>query len=284
MKVSVDGLLKALVDLMCCFVPKTEWRKTLRYRMVGIKKERNELLDAGFKIDGEIITTPQGVKIDISRTADHPLYMVKVVFIRSEYSLNIRRDSIVIDIGMNRAVASLLFATNDNIKRIYAYEPFRPTFEVAQKNLQLNPQFSGKIKAFNFGLGASDKTLELPYMEDSTGGMSTTHDVCQNVNNATTEKVTVKDAAKEIRSILQENKEEHIIVKCDCEGAEFEIFERLRDEDLINKLDVVIMEYHFEKPDPLINMLTQNAFAVQTKIGSRRSKTGYIYAVRMPEK
>jgi len=49
-------------------------------------------------------------------------------------------------------------------------------------------------------------------------------------------------------------------------------------------LDVVIMEYHFEKPDRLVNILTENGFAVQVKAGSRKSRTGHIYAVRMAER
>lgn len=277
-------LRKALVNLICCFAPKKRWRKRLRYKLAGVKKEQSELLAAGFKIDGDTITTPQGVKVDITNVADHPLYMVKVVFMRSEYNLNIARDSVLIDIGMNRAVASLYFATNESVKKIYAYEPFAPTFEVAKKNLQLNPSLSKKIHAFNFGLGASEKTLGLPYMENSTGGMSTTHNIWHNQKGTTKETVVVRDAAKEFELILEKNKDKCIIVKCDCEGAEFEIFERLGDKNLISKLDVVIMEYHFEKPDLLIDLLTKNAFAVQTKIGSRKSKTGYIYAVRMSEK
>ncbi|GAF92572.1 unnamed protein product, partial [marine sediment metagenome] len=66
--------------------------------------------------------------------------------------------------------------------------------------------------------------------------------------------------------------------------AEFEIFERLMEKNIINKIDVIMMEYHFEKPDRLIDILTENTFALQTKIGSSKSKTGYIYAVRMADR
>jgi hypothetical protein len=44
------------------------------------------------------------------------------------------------------------------------------------------------------------------------------------------------------------------------------------------------MEYHFDKPDRLINILAENGFAVQVKPGSSKSRTGYIYAVRMAER
>ena len=89
---------------------------------------------------------------------------------------------------------------------------------------------------------------------------------------------------KEIASILEKNKNKHVIVKCDCEGAEFEIFERLNEENIISRIDVVMMEYHFRKPDRLIDILTENDFATQTKLGTHKSETGYIYAVRMSEK
>jgi FkbM family methyltransferase len=277
-------LRKAMVNLLCCFIPQKKWRKRLRYDLADRERRRRELFELGFKIEGEIIITPQGVRIDISDKADHPLYLIKEVFVKNEYKLNITKESVLIDIGMNRAAASLFFATNENIKKIYSYEPFKPTFELAQKNLDLNPQFSKKISAFNLGIGKEDTTLELPYQINATGGMSTTYDVCKNQKNTQNEIVTIKDAAKLLCAILEENKGKHLIVKCDCEGAEFEIFRRLNEKGLVSKIDVVMMEYHFEKPDELVNIFTENSFAVQTKIGSRKSKTGYIYAVRMAEK
>jgi FkbM family methyltransferase len=274
---------KALVNFLCCFVPLKRWRKKIRYDLADRKRRRRELLDLGFRIDDDIITTPQGVRMDISHKADHPLYLIKEVFVKSEYNLNLKRESILIDIGMNRGAASLLFATNENIKEIYAYEPFKPTFEFAGRNLELNPQLSEKIVAFNLGLGKADAVLELPYLADASGAMSTTHDICKD-KNTQKETVIIKDAAKEIAPILEENKNRHIIIKCDCEGAEFEIFERLNEEGLFEQIDVVIMEYHFEKPDRLINILAENGFVSQVRPGSSKSQTGHIYAVRMAER
>jgi FkbM family methyltransferase len=275
---------KILASLLCCFVPKKKWRKKIMHNLVDNKRRRKDLLAHGFKIDAGIITTPQGVRIDITNTSDDPLYLVREVFFKSDYNLNLGKESILIDIGMNRAAASLLFASNKNIKKIYAYEPFKPTVEAAKRNLELNPQLSKKINVFNFGLGKAEKVIELPYMDNASGGMSTTHDVCKNQKNMKKETVVIRDAAKEIATILEENKGKCIIVKCDCEGAEFEIFERLREENIISRIDVVIMEYHFEKPDRLVNIFAENGFAVQVRDGLRKAKTGHIYAVRMAEK
>ena len=272
---------ETLVKLMCCFVPTKRWRARIRYRLVVNPRLQYQLLKEGFTLNDGVMTTPQGVRIDVSDTADCPLYLVREVFVKSEYNLDIGRESVLIDIGMNRAAVSLRFATNENIKSVYAFEPFRPTFESAKRNLELNAQLSEKIHTFNVGLGRKETTLEVPYQSARSGCMSTTHDVLKGQENVNKETVVIKDAAKEIAAILRENKNRYIIVKCDCEGAEFEIFDRLDEQGLVGRIDVVIMEYHFEPPDRLVEILTREGFAVQRKIASRRAKTGYIYAVRM---
>ena len=53
---------------------------------------------------------------------------------------------------------------------------------------------------------------------------------------------------------------------------------------MVDKIDIVLMEYHFEKLDRLIYILTKNGFVVQMKLGLSKSRTGYLYAVRMAEK
>lgn len=273
-------MMKILAGFLCCFVPKKKWRKTVKRILVDDKRRCRELINYGCTIDADVLTTPEGIHIDISHKADYPLYMIKEVFFKSEYNLNIKKDSILIDIGMNRAGVSLLFACHQNVKKIYAYEPFKPTFEMAQRNLLLNPDLASKIQALNIGLGKADATLQLPYMDTATGGMSTTYDGCMGKNNGRTENVVIRDAAKEIAPILRGNSDKYIIVKCDCEGAEFDIFERLNEEKIVSQLDVVMMEYHVQKPDRLVDILAQNGFVVQTRIGSAKSKTGYIYAVK----
>lgn len=276
--------MKILANLLCCFVPSKKMRRAIKSRLVTIKSRRKRLLANGCKIENEIVTTPEGVRIDISNVPHEALGITKEVFLHKDYGVHFSCDAVLIDIGLNRGIASLFFATYPNIKKIYSFEPFKPTFDLARRNLELNPHLSEKINAFNFGLGKAETTLELPYMAKATGGMSTTHDVCKGEKDTRTETVVIKDAAKEITSILEENKDTHIIVKCDCEGAEFEIFERLDEEGLVGKIDIVLMEYHHNKPDSLVAIFAENGFAVSTKVISKKMSTGYIYAVRMPEK
>jgi FkbM family methyltransferase len=278
-------IIKATVNLLCCLIPKRRWRKKIRNILIDREKGiRKKLLDYGCGIENEIITTPEGVKMNIFGPSRETLGLIEGVFLNKEYDVGLDCDAVLIDIGLNLGIVSLFFSLYPNIRKIYSYEPFKPTFERAKKNIQLNPNLGKKIDAFNFGLGKSDLTLELPYIDDRTGKMSTTYDVCKDQENVREETVYIKDAARVIKSILEENKNKCIIVKCDCEGAEFEIFERLDQENLVAKLDVIVMEYHFKEPCQLIDVMINNGFVVSRKSSLKNLNMGYIFAVRMTKK
>lgn len=276
--------MKLIANLICCFVPGKTNRKEFKRKLFGTKNRLRKLLDCGCRVENGILTTPSGVRIDITNVPHEAMGITKEIFLNKDYAIDFDREAIVIDIGLNRGIASLFFATYPNVNKIYAFEPFKPTFELAKRNLQLNPHLSQKINAFNVGLGKADVTLELPYMEQATGGMSTTCDVCKGKNKGRMETVVVKDAAAVLTPVLDENRDKHVIVKCDCEGAEFEIFERLGNQRLIEKMDVILMEYHYNPPQKLVDVLMDSGFIVRTKVLSRETNKGYIYAVKMTKK
>ncbi|MGA2677672.1 MAG: FkbM family methyltransferase [Sedimentisphaerales bacterium] len=278
--------MKLLINLLCCFIPSIKIRKAIRakIRQLAAPRERREqLLKDGCTIDGNIVVTANSIKFDMSNDTS-AYFNIKEILVNEVYSLICKYDCIVIDIGMNCAAASLFFAAQKNVEKIYAFEPFKPTVSQAKKNLALNPELSKKIRVFEYGLGGKDATLEIPYSAEWSYRMSTTHAVSIE-QNAQTETVTIKDATQSLAPILEENKGNHIIIKCDCEGAEFEIFERLDEAKLMDNVDIILMEYHFEKPDRLVKILTEAGFAVH--IQRRQTKKlllGYLYAVKIQNK
>jgi len=272
--------MKMLVNLLCCFVPSKKKRKEIRNKLVKSKERRKKLLDYGCTIEGDVAFTKEHIRFDISDYVKVCAHIGEIL-VNETYNLSCKDDSTVIDIGMNRAIASLFFAAKENVKKIYAFEPFEPTLALAKKNLDLNPELNKKIQTFAYGLGKKDTTLDIPYSINLSDCMSTTHTVSVK-HNVRTETVTVKDAAQILAPIFEENKNNRIIVKCDCEGAEFEILERLDEENIVGKIDVVLMEYHFEKPYRLVKILTENGFAVHIIHGSKKEPiTGYLYAAKM---
>lgn len=238
------------------------------------------LLDFGCALDGDVAITTNNIRFDIADAAKVAVHIGEIM-VNGTYNVCCKDDAAVIDIGMNRGVASLFFAAQENVKAVYAFEPFTPTLTLAQKNLGLNPELSKKIRTFACGLGRDDRMLQIPYSVNSSDSMSTTHTV-RVKKNVHIETVAVKDAAAQLSPILEENKNRRMIVKCDCEGAEFEILERLSEKRLVDKIDVFLMEYHFKEPDSLVRILMENGFAVHVTQGSRDPIVGYLYAVKMP--
>jgi FkbM family methyltransferase len=276
------GMKKILVNLLCCFIPSSRKRKEIRKKLVKSKERRKKLLAYGCIIEGDIVCTKEKIRFDISDYAKACAH-IEEILVNDTYNLSFKDNSVVIDIGMNRAISSLFFAAKENVKEIYAFEPFEPTLVLAKKNLALNPELNKKIKTFAYGLGKEDTILKIPYSIDLSDCMSTTHPVSVG-QNVRTETVTVKDAAKMLAPIFEEGKNNRIIVKCDCEGAEFEILKRLAEENLVGKMDAVLMEYHFKKPDRLVEIFTENGFAVHVKYGLKKEPiTGYLYAVKMQQ-
>ncbi len=275
-------MTKVLVTILCCFIPSKKKRKEIRNRLVKSRERRERLVDYGVTIEGDVAIAEGGLRFDISDYAKACSHIREIV-VAEAYNLSCEEDCVVIDIGMNRGIASLFFAGKENVKKVYAFEPFEPTLVLAKKNLDLNPELSEKVQTSACGLGREDTTLEIPYSVSVSDCMSTTHAVSVK-QNVRTETVVVKDAAQVLGPIFQENRGRRVIVKCDCEGAEFEILERLDEEGLVTRMDAVLMEYHFQKPDRLVKILTENGFAVHVIHGSKQEPiTGYLYAARMQE-
>ena len=73
------------------------------------------------------------------------LLILKEIYINGIYNYYSLNKSVLIDIGMNVGLTSLFYANKYNFKQIYAYEPFRPTFDLAHDNFKLNLEISKKI-------------------------------------------------------------------------------------------------------------------------------------------
>ena len=178
---------------------------------------------------------------------------------------NRNEQTIVIDVGMNIGISSVYFASMENVKHVFSFEPFTPTYNRALENIKLNPTLAGKITAFSIGLGNENKILEIPYNRDFAGNMSTTIDRMNfqyRDKEGILEKVEVKNAGEILSTILASHSTKRVILKIDTEGAEFDILESLDSAGLLPKIDFVMMEYHFREPQFLEDVLTKNGYIV----------------------
>jgi FkbM family methyltransferase len=257
-------------------------KKRYRKRLARLKKCGDYVLE---EIDGIKVIKGNDLKLGYMFDGDGIL-ILEEIFKVEEYNFNIGSQAIVIDIGMNIGLASLYFATRNDVEYVYGYEPFKPTYEQAIFNFKINRKFAEKILPFNFGLGDKDKELTFEYYPRSPGRMSTvrTIDEIHPSRKYETQKevVQIKNAANEIKPVIERHKGLKIIVKCDTEGAEKEIFESLDSEGILKKIDIIMIEYHFSYDVPLMEILKRNDFVFfkQNIVSLKTGNFGIIRAVR----
>lgn len=218
-----------------------------------------------FQNSGYAVTRTQDNKIEIKSDdliirgdSDNTLWTADEVLCNTGYEFLLDEPYIMIDIGFNIGITSLYFARKSRIKAIYGFEPFIPTYNQGLDNLKLNPNYSDKIKLFNYGLGSEDKILKIPYNKKLPGAMSTVFENSKE-NVSSIEEVKIKNAYDVINEIIDKHKEK-VFVKLDTEGSEFEILPLLSEKGLLNKIDILIMEYHKKDPQVLLDILKKNNF------------------------
>jgi FkbM family methyltransferase len=227
----------------------------------SIVKKLKEKLGAVFTLDDKenISVSINDLKINLQTWEE--LFILDEVFINGVYNFKSKEDFVFIDIGMNVGITSLYFSVKKNVKKIYAFEPFTPTFDQACLNIKQNKK-EAIIQCFNFGLSDEDKTLSLDYDPKHKGNMGK-NGIPSHLqligNEVRSEKIILKNIEEVFKKILDEDSTHRIVCKIDCEGAEYEIISKLSTSNLLKKIDVLFLEWHFKGPDAItLALLEQN--------------------------
>jgi FkbM family methyltransferase len=242
-----------------------------------------KLTGSKFYIDNneELIIDIDDVKMIIETGQD--LEIVHEIFLLGIYNFLYQEPCVVIDIGMNTGFASLFFARRENVQAVYAYEPFKVTYDQAIRNFALNPKLGEKIKAFDYGLGARDETIavEFDYNVKGSVGISGIDELFKSSDTSSIVKadLIIKPFTDVFRSILAAHPDTAIVAKIDCEGAEYEIFDSLAENGQLEKIKIIMMEWHKKGPDPLVKHLQDAGFIIFSRL-PRSTNVGTIYAIR----
>lgn len=219
------------------------------------------------------------ISINLKSLTEHNVF--KTIFLDKDYEVGLSslKPTVVIDIGMNVGMAALYFANKDYVEKVYSFEPFKETYEKALENFSANKDIYHKINPFNVGLDNYTETKLLNYDANISGSMRT---YGESVTNETGVAVKIENASKHIKPIINGHINHQIIMKVDCEGAEFGIFEDLNDKNVLEGIDIILMEFHIEnnrKVEDLENILERNGFTYFTRTPFVNKNVGYIYAV-----
>ena len=141
------------------------------------------------------------------------------------------KNKTVIDIGGNIADTALMFAKEG--AEVYAFEPVPPIYEHALENIDLNPDLKNNIHFYNKAVSDKNGTIKISFLKGFESGSSayfhigTLYDV---------ETISLND----IINKLKENNIKPDLLKCDCEGSEYDI---IPNADL-SDFEELIIEHH----------------------------------------
>lgn len=213
--------------------------------------------------DGVLLETG-GVKLKLQCWEE--LFIATEVFAEGIYNLQIEGSFVLIDVGMNVATTSLFFARKPACEAIYAFELFPKTAAKARVNLSLNPELAKKVQVTAKGVAARAGKAELDYMEEYKGSHGI-HGLPKYVipeSDARYEKVQVEfeSCVEVFGEVLGRHAKTNILCKLDCEGAEYEILERLAPTGMLSRIRFFLIEWHEKGAAPIEKLLAQNGFGL----------------------
>lgn len=164
----------------------------------------------------------------------------------NEYDFNIdfKEGDIVIDIGANVGMVSILLAKKFPFLKIYSFEPLKENYDNFIKNIELNNIPKEVITAENKAVTKDGRSITMSINSANKGGSSTTDVISINSimtkENSQVESITLE----EIFNKYNINKLK--LLKIDCEGSEYEILYNA-DTNLLKNIENLRGEFHENK-------------------------------------
>lgn len=227
------------------------------------------------------LVTCRGVSFYVRALEDFQL--VNEIFFSNEYSCELKHKAVAIDIGMNVGLTSLYLASNPNIVEVHSFEPFQAPFNRALENFDLNPSLRQKIFAKNVGISDREELLTVLSEAQSTIGTS-----IKGSKTGTEEQISIQNASETIGNVISRAKKQNleVILKIDCEGSEFSVFESLLRNGLIGEIRVFMIEWHKwwsadKSQKDIVEPLLDNEFVVFDHTTPGNIYAGMLFAVRM---
>lgn len=210
-------------------------------------------------------------------------YMVmEDIFKKNGWDFYCKEKVVVVDIGMNIGLSCLYFANMQNVEQVYGFEPFSETYRQALDNFAGNPQLiQSKICPVNCGLTDKEREIEVSYNPLYTTNMRV--DQGKRIYGESEEKVWIKtrSASAEIHMILKKHKEKNIVLKIDCEGSEYLIFQDLVRTGILKDIYMVLMETHDGRENEIKKQLEDFNFCYFDNYTGGFSGLGFIYALNL---
>lgn len=206
------------------------------------------------------------------RTSSTDIQALANVWINEEYKktgFEIKNDDIIIDVGAHVGLFTLYASQYCKSGKIFCFEPIKKNFDLLSENIKIN-QLSN-VKCIHTAVHDKNDSIRMY--------LSKTDDAAHSVFNNGNEYVYVNTIT--LSEIFNANNIQVCnLLKMDCEGSEYKIFETTPDEHM-ERIQKICLEYHIIKGDfESLNVLKSRLTALGFQITDTPSthNLGMLYA------
>lgn len=195
------------------------------------------------------------------------LRLAAEVFVNQVYAVAVHHPVVILDVGMNIGTAALYFARRYNA-HVIGFEPFRRTYDHALSNFKANLALSDHIQPSNTAWGASAGLRTAQYCAESPGdcGFYEIPEASRGQHQIVAEEIRVQSAVECVAHARKRYPDREIVLKLDCEGAEYEILCSLREADVLRQIGIIMLEWHRRAgenmPQRIHDLLTAAGYVV----------------------
>lgn len=204
-----------------------------------------------YKNNGKIYAKVQGLRFHLP----FPSGVIELyeTFVDECYGFFNVENQTVLDVGGFIGDTPIFFACK-GAKKVVSYEPSPPLYALAKENVQLN-RFEKKIDLVNEAVGAENGSAELSFNGNNFGGSSIAkkrHGKKYKVNVS-----SLHDIVEHLGCID--------LLKMDCEGAEWLILPKAKEDGTLERINRIVLEIHGTNYEQIITLLKQARFEIQQK-------------------
>ena len=219
--------------------------------------------------------------LEFSVKSGMELAIVGEIFSEGIYRVVLDQKPVIVDIGANIGIAATYFASQLGL-RVYAYELVPEVAQRAQEHVERN-DLTALVTVHPAGLAAKAAEIDVVFDSNITGATS------MYLNTGASEKQTtvrcaLRSVVEEFESVFAAHADVPVIVKMDCEGAEYELLEQMERSGLLGRVTGFLMEYHnvsgLKNVSYLEALLTRNGYVVHARV-VRGKEYEMIYAFRL---
>ena len=179
----------------------------------------------------------------------------------SLFNLDFKEGDVVIDIGANIGMISILLAKKFPFIKIYAFEPLKTNYNNLLKNIELNKIKEGIIYPHNKAVTKDESNIIMNVNLLNPGGSYIQSMASNDYNNFEYYNEEVNIESITLEKILKDNDIKNIkLLKIDCEGSEYDILYNTNNKILSN-IENLYGEFHLMggkyNPDDLIKYIKQ---------------------------